>query len=176
MLTSSCFRVARLLNEPFTANMPIEATTVLSTLSGVVTATFKIAEKVYEIRAVGEQSKGLVETINQVNQQLDTARCLRRQKSHLFSTFEKDGFEQTFLSTEKALGHVGKLVENARVDQQVYGPGSVRFQNKVLFVLRDSPHIVRSSNRYCYRLRTHSLTNMPSDGEPSAIGDRKSTA
>lgn len=141
------------LNILVATKMTIEATAVLSSLSGVVTATFKIAEKVYEIRAVGEQSTSLVETINQVNQQLDTARSLRRQKSHLFSTSEKDGFEQTFSSTERALGHVGKLVENARVDQQVYGPGSVRFQTKVLFVLRDSPHIVRRCSQYGYMPR-----------------------
>jgi hypothetical protein len=71
--------------------MPFDAgaTTVLSAVSGALATSIKITEKVYEIIAVGEQSRSLLTTINQVNQQLETAKTLRRQKSGLLSTSEK---------------------------------------------------------------------------------------
>jgi hypothetical protein len=124
-------------------NMPIDggATTVLSAVSGALTTTIRITEKVFEILAVGEQSRSLLATIDQVNQQLETARTLRDQKSDLLSAKEKQSINQTFLSTEAALEHVAKLVERARVDQQIHG-GRVGFQSRMLFVLRDSPNIV----------------------------------
>ena len=56
---------------------------VLSAVSGALATSIKITEKVYEIIAVGEQSRSLLTTINQVNQQLETAKTLRRRKSGL---------------------------------------------------------------------------------------------
>jgi hypothetical protein len=125
--------------------MPLDAgvTTALSAVSGALATSIKITEKVYEIIAVGEQSRSLLTTINQVNQQLETAKTLRRQKSGVLSTSEKETIEQTFASTEEALDHVARLVEKTRVDQQIHG-GKVGFRSRMHFVLRDSPNIVRS--------------------------------
>jgi uncharacterized protein YidB (DUF937 family) len=152
-------------------NMPIDggATTVLSAVSGALTTTIRITEKVFEILAVGEQSRSLLATIDQVNQQLETAKMLREQKSDWLSPKENQSINQTFLSTEIALDHVAKLVERARVDQQVHG-GKVGFQSRMLFVLRDSPNIVG--------LRPEILTDMTTtdtelpDGEPHAARHR----
>lgn len=116
---------------------------VLSAVSGALATSIKITEKVYEIIAVGEQSRSLLTTINQVNQQLETAKTLRRRKSGLLSPSEKVQIEQTFASTEEALNHVAKLVERTRVDQQIHG-GKVGLRSRMQFVLRDSPKIVRS--------------------------------
>ena len=125
--------------------MPLDggATTVMSAVSGALTTTVRITEKVFEILAVGEQSRSLLATINQVNQQLDTARSLRRQKSGLLSTNEKDSIQQTFKSTEEALEHVARLVEKTRVDREIHG-GKVGFYSRMHFVLKDSPNIVRA--------------------------------
>jgi hypothetical protein len=125
--------------------MPLDggATTVLSAVSGALTTTIRITEKVFEILAVGEQSRSLLATINQVNRQLDTARSLRRQKSGLLSTSEKDFIQQTFKSTEEALEHVARLVEKTRVDREIHG-GKVGFYSRMHFVLKDSPNIVRA--------------------------------
>jgi hypothetical protein len=117
--------------------------TTLSAVSGALATSIKITEKVYEIIAVGEQSRNLLATINQVNHQLETAKTLRRQKCGLLSASEKVDIEQTFASTEEALNHVARLVEKTRVDQQIHG-GKVAFRSKKHFVLRDSPNIVRS--------------------------------
>ena len=125
--------------------MPFDAgaTTALSAVSGAIVTSIKITEKVFEIIAVGEQTRSLLATINQVNQGLETGRRLRRELSGLLSTSEKESIEQTFESTEEALQHVAKLVENTRVDQQIHG-GKVGFRSRMQFVLRDSPNIVRS--------------------------------
>jgi hypothetical protein len=69
-------------------------------VSGALATTIKITEKVFEILAVGEQSGCLLATINQVNQQLETARTLRRQKSGLLSAKEKQTINQTFTSAD----------------------------------------------------------------------------
>lgn len=126
--------------------MPFDAgaTTALSAVSGAIVTSIKITEKVFEIVAVGEQSRSLLATINQVNHQLETAKTLRRQLSGLLSTSEKESIERTFESTEEALQHVAKLVESPRVDQQIHG-GKVGFRSRMQFVLRDSPNIVRSA-------------------------------
>jgi hypothetical protein len=125
--------------------MPFDAgaTTALSAVSGAIVTSIKITEKVFEIIAVGEQTRSLLATINQVNQGLETGRRLRRELSGLLSTSEKESIEQTFESTEEALQHVAKLVEKTRVDQQIHG-GKVGFRSRMQFVLRDSHNIVRS--------------------------------
>jgi hypothetical protein len=125
--------------------MPFDGgfTPALSAVSGALATSIKITEKVFEIIAVGEQSRSLLATINQVNHGLETAKTLRRQKSGLLSNDEKKTIEKTFASTEEALRHVARLVEKTRVDQQIHG-GRVGFRSRMHFVLRDSPNIVSS--------------------------------
>lgn len=62
-----------------------------------------LAEKGFEICAVDEQAKSLLQTLQQVAQQLDDARLLRRQKSLNFTMFEKRMFDDTFRNTEEAI-------------------------------------------------------------------------
>jgi hypothetical protein len=105
--------------------MPFDGgfTPALSAVSGALATSIKITEKVFEIIAVGEQSRSL--------------------KSGLLSNDEKKTIEKTFASTEEALRHVARLVEKTRVDQQIHG-GRVGFRSRMHFVLRDSPNIVSS--------------------------------
>ncbi|KAK6441674.1 hypothetical protein LTR95_002090 [Oleoguttula sp. CCFEE 5521] len=117
--------------------------TVLSAISGALTTTVRITEKVFEILAVGEQSRSLLATIGQVNGQLETARTLRRQRSSLLSASEKSNIDRTFVQTDVALQQVAKLVERARVDQEVNG-GKLGHHTRMLFVLKDSPGIMVS--------------------------------
>lgn len=138
-----CHQMTSILNSHNAMPLDGGATTVLSAVSGALTTTVRITEKVFEILAVGEQSRSLLATINQVNQQLDTARSLRRQKSGLLSTNEKDSIQQTFKSTEEALERVARLVEKTRVDREIHG-GKVGFYSRMHFVLKDSPNIVRA--------------------------------
>lgn len=154
-------------------NMPIDggATAALSAVSGALATTIKITEKVFEILAVDEQSRSLLATINQVNQQLETAKTLRRQKSSLLSANEKRTINQTFVSTEEALDHVAKLVEKTRVDQQIRG-GRVGFHSRMHFILRDSPNIVGPSSITTISIFPADIEWQ--DGQPHSTRHRKS--
>ena len=118
----------------------------ITAFSSVFVSTIKIAEKVFEIRAVDEQAKAVLQTVNQVSGQLESARILRRQKSTLFTTFEKQMFDETFRRTDEAIKQVASLAERARADMEVTG-GKVRVNTRILFVLRDSPNIHVSLTR-----------------------------
>jgi len=118
----------------------MDGTTALSALSSVLTTTVKIAEKAFEISAVNDQAKNLLQTVNQLSGQLKDARSLRRQKSALLTTFEKRMFEDTFKHTDTAIRGVATIAERARADMDVSG-GCLRVSTRLLFVLRDSPGI-----------------------------------
>ena len=119
----------------------MDGTALAGAVSSALASTVKIAEKAYEIRAVDEQAKGLLKTVDQVSHQLRDAKKLRSRKSALFTIVEQRMFDQTFGYTEEAIANVAALVEPARVDLEVTG-GRVRFKTRVMFVLRDSPRIL----------------------------------
>lgn len=117
-----------------------EVSSALGAISNAFSLTLKITEKVYEIVAVDEEAKDLLETTNQINDQLAHAKKLRRQKSGLLSTDEKDMVDKIFANTEKAVSTVASLIEPARADMRVSG-GRVRFSTRVQFVFRDQAHL-----------------------------------
>lgn len=112
----------------------------VSSLSSVVTSTIKIAEKGFEICAVDTQAQAVLKTVNQVSGQLRDAKILRRQRSSLFTPFEKRMFDDTFHHTDEAIREVAGLAERARADMQIAGE-RIRISTRLLFVLRDSPNI-----------------------------------
>lgn len=118
----------------------MDGTSALSTVGSILTATVKIAEKVFEIYAVDTQAKAVLQTVNQVSEDLRVARTLRRQKSDIFTSIEKKRFDETFAHTDAAIHQVAALAEHARADMNVSG-GKVRPSTRLLFVLRDSPNI-----------------------------------
>ena len=118
----------------------------LSAFSSVLASTVKIAEKVFEIHAVDEQAKAVLQTVSQVSGQLENAKTLRRQKSSLLTTFEKRMFDENFNHTEEAIREVAALAERARSDMDVSG-GKVKVNTRLLFVLHDSPNIHISLTR-----------------------------
>lgn len=91
-----------------------EVSSALSSISTAFTLTLRITEKVYEIVAVDQEAKDLLKTTAQINSQLSHAKKLRRQKSLLLSTDEKEMVDRVFTSTEEAVGTVASLVEPAR--------------------------------------------------------------
>lgn len=118
----------------------------VSAVSSVLASTIKVAEKVYEIYAVDEQAKAVLQTVNQVSSQLDSTKHLRRQKSGLLTPFEKQIFDNTIHHTDEAIRQVAALAERARADMDVAG-GKVRVNTRMLFVLKDSPNIHVSLTR-----------------------------
>ncbi|KAK4545933.1 hypothetical protein LTR36_002497 [Oleoguttula mirabilis] len=117
-----------------------EISSAVSSVSTAFTLTLRITEKVYEIVAVDQEAKDLLKTTAQINNQLEHAKRLRRQKSFCLSTDEKDMVDRVFSSTEEAVSTVASLVEPARADMKVSG-GRVKFATRMQFVFRDSAHI-----------------------------------
>lgn len=121
----------------------MDGTTAVTAFSSVLASTPKLAENGFDICAVDEQAKGLLQTVQQVAGQLDDAKSLRQKKSALFTASEKRTFDDSFRHTEDAIRHVAALAERPQADMEVSG-GKMRVNTRVLFVLRDSPNIQQS--------------------------------
>lgn len=116
----------------------------LSAISTALTISLRITEKVYEIIAVRQEAKDLLEITSRTTTKLDQARQLRRQKSSLLSAIEKSIIADAFQGAERAIETVARLVEPARADLDVSGgrdAGRVRLTTRMQFVFRDSAHI-----------------------------------
>ena len=81
----------------------MEGTSAVTAFSAALGSTANLSEKGFEICAVDEQAKSLLQTVLQVAAQLDDARLLRSQKSSHFDHLEKHMFDETFRSTENAI-------------------------------------------------------------------------
>lgn len=95
---------------------------------------------VYELKAVGEQTRDLLDTTSQVSSTLQHAHVLRRQRSGLLNATEKRWIDDVLQATEKAVGNVAALIEPARVDMQTHF-NKIKFFTRGQFVLRDSPKV-----------------------------------
>ena len=120
----------------------------------VLASTVKFADEAFEIYAVDEHAKGVLQTANHVAVQLHSARSLRRQKSSLFTIYEKRIFDDTFHYTDEAIYQVATLAERVRTDPDASGGGK-SMNGRLHFVLRDSPNIHVSSTKL--RIASRSL-------------------
>ncbi|GME42675.1 hypothetical protein EPUS_04998 [Neofusicoccum parvum] len=122
-----------------------------SSLSGVgaagaiINSSVSVTQKLFELKAVGDQTRDLLETSEQINTTLEYARTLRRRKSKILSTFEKRWIDGVLDTTEKAVRSVASLIEPARVD--IKTKGRISLATRGLFVLRDSPNVSASLAR-----------------------------
>lgn len=116
------------------------AGSILSAISGAITVAVKVVEKVFEVRAVDEETTSLLETITAVTLNLKDAKILYRQKMHPLTKAERAMVERAFDGTEKALRSVAARVEPCRADVQIRG-GKVGFSTRLLFILRDAPNV-----------------------------------
>jgi hypothetical protein len=114
-----------------------------STITSVFTATLRISQAVYELKAVGEQTRDLLDTTKHIDDSMRNVRVVRRQKSALLTATEKEWVDCQIKNTEKAVRGVAALIEPARVDMQTKSNSTkdIRFKNRVMFVLRDSPNV-----------------------------------
>jgi len=115
---------------------------VLSTVSSVFNATLKISQTYYELKAVGEQTRDLLDTTKHIDDSMRNVRIVRRQKSALLTATEKEWIDREISNSEKAVSDVARLIEPARVDMQTSKSArDIRFKNRVMFVLKDSPNV-----------------------------------
>jgi hypothetical protein len=125
-------------------------TVSFSAATSAFTAVLRLSQGVYEIIAVGEQVRNLLDTTKSVNDTMKTVQMLRRRKSHLLMDYEKEYIDHQLDFTEKAVRDVAALIEAQRVDMQLKAkPGSqealktrhIKIINRAKFVFQDSPKV-----------------------------------
>ena len=121
-----------------------------SAITSSFTAILRISQAVYELKAVGEQTRDLLDTTKYVNSSLESVRGLRRQKSDLLNRDEKRWIDQQVDFTQKAVDGVAVLIERARVDMAAKsGTGNedefetkhIKIHHRARFVLEDGPKV-----------------------------------
>src|SRR5271163_997177 len=115
---------------------------VFATVSSVFNATLKISQTYYELKAVGEQTRDLLDTTKHIDDSIRNVRIVRRQKSALLTATEKEWIDREISNSEKAVSDVARLIEPARLDMQTSkSTKDIRFKHRVMFVLKDSPNV-----------------------------------
>ncbi|KAF7506548.1 hypothetical protein GJ744_011694 [Endocarpon pusillum] len=112
----------------------------VSAFGSIFNASWKIATVVYELKAVGEQTRDLLDTTSQVSSTLEHAHVLRRQRSGLLNSTEKKWIDDVLQASERAVGNVAALIEPARVDMQTKF-NKIKLLTRSQFILRDSPKV-----------------------------------
>lgn len=118
----------------------------LSAALSAFQATLRVASGVYELKAVGEQTRDLLDSTEHVLKSLQVARTIRHKKSTHLDSAEKKWIDDVLANTEKTLNNVAALIEPARVDMQTKF-GRIGLLNRGLFVFRDSPKVATNLAR-----------------------------
>src|SRR5271155_5283597 len=117
-----------------------------ATVASVFNATLRISQVVYELKAVGEQTRDLLGSTEHISGTLEAARKLRRKKSEHLDATEKKWIDDVLINADKTLGTVAALIEPARVDMQT-NFGRVGLATRSIFVFRDSPKVATNLAR-----------------------------
>jgi hypothetical protein len=108
--------------------------------------SLRLFQVIYEFKAVGQQTRDLLDSTKHVTSTLESARTMRQQKSAFLSAHERSWIDGIIVDTKRCLESVAALVEPARVDLQTKS-GRVGFLNRSLFVFRDSPKVATNLAR-----------------------------
>lgn len=108
--------------------------------------SLRLFQVIYEFKAVGQQTRDLLDSTKHVSSTLESARTMRQQKSAFLSADERAWIDSIIVDTKRCLESVAALVEPARVDLQTKS-GRVGFLNRSLFVFRDSPKVATNLAR-----------------------------
>lgn len=108
--------------------------------------SLRLFQVIYEFKAVGQQTRDLLDSTKHVSSTLESARTMRQQKSAFLSSDERSWIDSIIVDTKRCLESVAALVEPARVDLQTKS-GRVGFVNRSLFVFRDSPKVATNLAR-----------------------------
>ncbi len=149
----------------------------VSAFGSIFNASWKIATVVYELKAVGEQTRDLLDTTSQVSSTLQHAQVLRRQRSAHLNSTEKKWIDDVLQASDRAVGNVAALIEPARVDMQT-NFNKIKLLTRSQFILRDSPKVQVQLGRLgiaaqglntamgvlCHREGSISSVRTPTDG------------
>ncbi|KAK5047572.1 hypothetical protein LTR84_006669 [Exophiala bonariae] len=121
----------------------------VSAVSSGFTTSLRIFQIIYEIQAVGEQTRDLLETTKLVTETITQVKKLRHQKSCLLNDTEKVYIDNCISASENAVKDVAILAERSRADM-VTRQGrtkDISFKSRALYVLKDSPKVPTNINR-----------------------------
>lgn len=121
----------------------------VSAVSSGVTTSLRVFQIIYEIQAVGEQTRDLLETTKLVTETVTQVKTLRHQKSSLLNDTEKAYVDNCITATENAVKDVAILAERARADM-VTRQGrtkDISLKTRALYVLKDSPKVATNIHR-----------------------------
>ncbi|KAK6005790.1 hypothetical protein QM012_007432 [Aureobasidium pullulans] len=108
--------------------------------------SLRLFQVIYEFKAVGQQTRDLLDSTKHVSSSLESAQTMRQQKSAFLSADERRWIDSIIIDTKRCLESVAALVEPARVDLQTKS-GRVGFVTRSLFVFRDSPKVATNLAR-----------------------------
>ncbi|TIA56899.1 hypothetical protein D6C83_03926, partial [Aureobasidium pullulans] len=80
--------------------------------------SLRLFQVIYEFKAVGQQTRDLLDSTKHVSSTLESARTMRQEKSAFLSTDERKWIDSIIIDTKRCLESVAALVEPARVDLQ----------------------------------------------------------
>ncbi|EMC95981.1 hypothetical protein BAUCODRAFT_512537 [Baudoinia panamericana UAMH 10762] len=124
--------------------MPVTVIGELTALSTALQASLRVTEKIFEVIAVDQEARDILEITSRMTTRLAQAKTLLHQKSHLLSSIEKSLVEDALQPAERAIASVAKLVEAARADLEVSGgkkAGRVSLRTRLQFVFQDSARL-----------------------------------
>lgn len=114
---------------------------IASAVGSSINGTIQIAQIVYSLKAVGNQTERMIRVTNHVSSTLEKVRVLRRQKAAHLTKVENDWLDAVCKIAEDSLSEVAALIEPARVDMITRKDKKVSLGTEVMFLLRDSPKV-----------------------------------
>ncbi len=113
------------------------------TVTPAFTASLRIFEAAYELKAVGEQSRDFLDTTKCLNDSMQGVYALRRQKTAGLHTNQKAWVDDQIRNTEKALSDAAALIEPARVELQSKSNRTkdTSLMSRMTFIIKDSSKV-----------------------------------
>lgn len=127
-------------------------TDLVSGGASVVNVTLKIAQTIYELKAVGEKAEDLLQTINSIRTDLSASKELLHIKSQQLEPQVRKWIENNIRNAKKAIDSIADLVEDTRADKQVNsyrakGTKDINFTTRIVFYIVESPKVMERSQR-----------------------------
>lgn len=111
----------------------------LTAIPSVFNTVIRIFEITYQLKAVDEQTRELLNTTEHVDANIHEARRLRRLKDSLLQAGERLWMDRVIEDNEAALQAVAHLIEPARVDLQT--SKTINLKHRAVWVFRDNSQV-----------------------------------
>jgi hypothetical protein len=113
----------------------VELNAIAGLVTSSVNASIKLAEYTLHFIDVPDETRDFLMIIELVEQNIKTARRLRRDKSAHLDAHTKADAEANIKKAEEVVELIGKTIENCRVDLQING--RVGVANRLKWIMRD---------------------------------------